>query len=238
MPSRKLKPILILSGGGLVADRVCARLLARSLPKSKRLLYIPVAMRHGPRSFGECWDWADTLYRSVGISRIDMWTDLEGRDFSELAPYGAVLFGGGNTFALAEEVKRTGFLGVLFRFLASGGIYAGGSAGAILAGADIRTASLCGDRNKIRISQFEGLGLLRDWSIAAHYTNEMRDDLVNQARSLRLKILALSGNCAVRVSDEQITTFGGPAVTVTTAGKFSNSPETFRSFTRVKGMRK
>jgi dipeptidase E len=238
MPSRKLNPILILSGGGLVADRVCARLLARSLPKSKRLLYIPVAMRHGPRSFGECWDWAYSLYRKVDISRIDMWTDLEGRHFSELAPYGAVLFGGGNTFELVAEVRRSGFLGLLSRFLASGGIYAGGSAGAILAGADIRTASLCGDKNEIRIRQFEGLGLLRDWSIAAHYTHGMRDELLSRARSLRLKILALSGNCAVHVSDGQITTFGAPAITVTTAGKFSNSPETLWTFTKVKGTRK
>jgi dipeptidase E len=238
MPIRRLKPILILSGGGLVADRASARLLARSLPKSKRLLYIPVAMRDGPRSFGECWDWADTLYRKVGISRIDMWTNLDGRHFSELAPYGAVLLGGGNTFALAGELKRTGFLAVLRRFLASGAIYAGGSAGAILAGTDIRTASLCGDKNKIRIRQFEGLGLLRDWSIAAHYADEMRDDLLNQARSFRLKILALSENCTVLVSDGHITAIGAPAVSVTTTGELSNSPETFWSSTKVKSIRK
>jgi peptidase E len=214
-------PLVLLSGGDPKGDRASARLLARSLPKGRRLLYVPVAMRKGPRTFGECWDWASVFYAKFGINLVDMWTDLEKRDFVQLANYGAVLFGGGNAFLLAAEARIPPFRRALREFLASGGIYLGGSAGAILAGADIRTALYYGDRNNIQLRSFGGLRLLGDWSVVPHYKQDMRQALVAHTVETGDSLLAIPGESAARICDGRIEVFGKSATAFTPQGQFS-----------------
>jgi peptidase E len=218
----KNAPTIILSGGGDGADEVCARLLAERLPKSKRVLFIPIAIRPWlsapaeqlaaaelPHSFGEFWDWAQALYESVGV-RIDMWTDLEERKFSDLERYGAVVFGGGPIPSLAAEVQRTGFFPKLRRFVSGGGIYSGASSGAVLAGADLRPYFRLRSGTPRRVQCDKGLGLV-SFSIAVHHTPEKKDALARQARALRSRILALGDSSAVLIRGRHLTVTGEPA---------------------------
>jgi dipeptidase E len=214
-------PLVLLSGGDPKGDRASARLLALSLAKGRRLLYVPVAMRNGARTFGECWDWASGFYAKFGINLIDMWTDLEKRDVDQLANYGAVLFGGGNTFLLAAEARTPLFRRALRKFLASGGIYLGGSAGAILAGADVRTALFCGDRNNVHLRSFDGLRLLGDWSVVPHYKQEMRHALMAHTAQTGDTLLAIPGESAARIRDGRIKVFGKAATVFTPQAEFS-----------------
>lgn len=213
--------LVLLSGGDPKGDRASARLLARSLPTGRRLLYVPVAMRNGARTFGECWDWASVFYAKFGVNLIDMWTDLEKRNFAQLANYGAVLFGGGNTFLLAAEARTPLFRRAFREFLASGGIYLGGSAGAILAGADVRTALFCGDRNNVRLRNFGGLRLLGDWSVVPHYKQDMRHALISHTAETGNTVLAIPGESAARIRDGRIEVFGKPATVFTSQGELS-----------------
>jgi hypothetical protein len=220
--TRKLRPTLILSGGGDQADQICARLMAKHLPKSKRLLFVPIAIRPWlsapaelltaaqlPHSFGEIWDWAQALYESVSV-RIDMWTDLEERKFLELEKYGAVLFGGGPTPELAAEVQRTGFFPKLRRFVSLGGIYAGASSGAVLAGSDLRPWFRLRSGTPRRVQCDKGLGLV-NLSFAVHHTPEKNGVLAKQARALGVRILALGDGSAVLIRGGHLTVTGEPA---------------------------
>jgi peptidase E len=220
--TRKLRPTIILSGGGDQADQVCARLMAKHLPKSKRLLFVPIAMRPWlsapaeqhtaaqlPHSFGEFWDWAQALYESVAV-RIDMWTDLEERKFSELEKYGAVLFGGGPTPSLAAEVQRTGFFPKLRRFVSRGGIYSGASSGAVLAGSDLRAYFRLRSGTPRPVQCDKGLGLV-NLSIAVHHTPEKNGALAREARAFQRRILALADNSAVLIRGTHLTVNGEPA---------------------------
>jgi peptidase E len=220
--TRKPHLTLILSGGGDQADRICARLMAKHLPKSKRLLFVPIAIRPWPsaaaeqltaaqlpHSFGEFWDWAQALYENAGV-RIDMWTDLEERKFSELEKYGAVYFGGGPTPSLAAEVQRTGFFPKLRRFVARGGIYSGASSRAVLSGADLRPWFRLRSGTPRRVQCDKGLGLV-NLSFVVHHTPGKDRALAREARALRCRILALGDGSAVLIRGRHLTVTGEPA---------------------------
>ena len=66
---------------------------------------------------------------------------------------------GGNTFTMLHELRSTGLFRLLQEHLRDGGRMYGGSAGAILAGADVGIA-LVADPNDAGVSDTVALGLL------------------------------------------------------------------------------
>lgn len=81
-----------------------------------------------------------------------------------------IFVGGGNTFYLLEEVKRTGFDTAVKEAMAEGKIYIGSSAGSVLAAPDISYVELFDDRKKAVLSDMRGIGLV-NFSILPHIGN-------------------------------------------------------------------
>lgn len=86
----------------------------------------------------------------------------------------AVIVGGGSTYLLLERLRQSGLLEALRRRILAGMPYIGSSAGAIIAGPNIRTNM---DRNFIAAKQFDSLGVA-PFNVTPHY-ERIRDALVH-----------------------------------------------------------
>lgn len=156
---------LFLGGGGDAADE--ERLWRAMLPGRRRVLYWPFALTIEMTRGAEEW-----LTRSLRALRLDVelqtWTDLEGHLPDEMAHADLLFVGGGNAFQLLHHVRRHGSEQSVRDFVAGGGDYYGGSAGAILACADIGFAA-CLDENEVGLTDLTGLGLTREFAVLPHY---------------------------------------------------------------------
>jgi len=163
--------VIILAGGG---SKMKAELIDKEFSKiispNKPVLYLPFA-REAP--YESCLEWFKSSYEKYGITHIKMIGNPDEIDNLDFSSYSAVYVGGGNTFRLINSLNKTMFFKKLKQFLSSGGIYYGGSAGAIILGKTLSTAS---SENSLNSSN-EGFDLLNGMSVACHYKQEEVDKL-------------------------------------------------------------
>lgn len=203
---------IFLSGGGNEEQsKRLDQLLVSLIPKNKRMLYIPTAMQpHSSNTFGSYFDWIKSAFAKLHFKNIDMWVDLEGRTYSELKKYCAVYLGGGNTFSLLNDLKKSGFDKLLKKYIRDKGIVYGGSAGAIVLGRDIRTAAFGkdSDKNLVRIKRFDGLNLVKNCAINCHYTK--KDDRLNFKFIAKHKynVIALPERTGLYITNNRIKIIG------------------------------
>ena len=198
---------LFLSGGGDAKQTMTLDdMFISSIPRSKKMLYIPVAMPEKHHTFGECFDWFKNAMLLHKLDTLDMWTTLNNKKYSELSAYDAVYIGGGNTFLLLDIVRRSGFDKLLRRYIQSKGVIYGGSAGAIIMGKDIRLAGFGddADKNMVGLKRFDGLNLVNGYSIRCHYT--AKDDIKMKAyiRKTGINTIALKEDAGVIVENSKI----------------------------------
>lgn len=202
--------IFLSGGGGAEQSKKLDRAFAKFHDKSRKLLYIPIAMPEKEHTYGACFDWIRSTLLPVGITRIDMWTDLEGRYYSDLAKYWAVYIGGGNTFYLMKKLKDTGFDKLLKKYWANGGIIYGGSAGAIILGKEIGTAYLgsVSDKNMVNLKNLNGLGIVGH-AIHAHYGGKIDDnDIQTYVKKTKNTVIALSEDVGLFVHGKYVKVIG------------------------------
>jgi len=228
---KNLKGKLFISGGGQAnKTKKLDGLFFSLIPKIKRMLYIPIAMPTKIYSQGDCFDWVTQVFPKFGVRKIDMWTDLNGRKYSQLEDYGAVYFGGGNTFTLLHHVKKTGFDKLLLHYYNNGGTIYGGSAGAIILGLDIGTASFGGDadENLVKLKDLSGLRLVKNFSIQCHYSSSDDIDAINYVQSTKLNIIALPDETGLYINDDTIKVVGDKSAFVfLKSGKKEYKPKSF-----------
>lgn len=182
---------ILLSGGG---DEVVAKefndFYANLLPSKPKVLYIPVAWKSA--DFNACLDWFSNTFNRYGFS-IEMLTDLHGVEEEYVTTFDSVFIGGGNTFSLLNDVRESNFSEIIQKYLDTGKIVCGGSAGAIIFGKDIRTASLGkdSDTNDAGLTDFAGLNMVKEYAIQCHYEVDQYEELHGFAKSKALNILAL-----------------------------------------------
>ena len=156
---------LIISGGGSIeTSKKVDEFFIELLPKNPRILYVPHAMRF-KKSFEECKKWFSTFLNQFRIADFELVEDISQVTLDQ---YDAIYIGGGNTFNLLKEIKKTGFDKKLFAFLQNEGIVYGGSAGGIVLG---KTISYCGDENKLDQIDLEGLDCVKGYSFMCHFSN-------------------------------------------------------------------
>lgn len=111
------------------------------------------------------------ILRQVGINFSEM--DIAGKTKEtlrqELSGVDVVLVEGGNTFYLLEQMRKSGFDGLLDELLDNNVIYVGSSAGAVVAGPNIEPVKYFDDpKYAPSLRSYEGLGLV-DFLILPHY---------------------------------------------------------------------
>jgi dipeptidase E len=196
-----------LGGGGGAADsRLLDEVFAAWIGSQGRLLYLPCALR-GIRPFESCLEWITATFAPLNVNRITMWSDLTEHQASELDEFDGVYIGGGNTFALLAELRKSQFENHLKEFALGGKAVYGGSAGAAVLGQDIRTVTYL-DRNEVGVVETQGLGLAYGHAIWVHYQPQ-DDNLIDEyERQYHQPVLALSERSGVVIENESMRAVG------------------------------
>lgn len=198
---------IFLSGGGdkkhtekfnsIIMDRLC---------HEKPLLYIPSAM-DGMVPYSECQEWAERVFVPLGITRIEMWTELQSRNLEELLTFSGLYIGGGNTFALLKHIRECGFTTLLTAYLEKSGTVLGSSAGAIILGEDIGTCAHL-DENRVKLKETNGLALLHEYSVWSHYSPHDDVSIERTVQTTGKPVLALSEKTGLALESGRATVTG------------------------------
>lgn len=196
-----------LGGGGGAADsRLLDEAFAAWIGPQGKLLYLPCALR-GIRPFQSCLEWITVTFAPLKTTQITMWTDLSEHQGSELDEFDAVYIGGGNTFALLAELRKSRFEHHLREYARRGKAIYGGSAGAAVLGRDIRTVNYL-DRNEVGLLETTGLDLAEGHAIWVHY--QPQDDSLIEAyvRQYQQPVLALSERSGIVIEQQNMRAVG------------------------------
>lgn len=206
---------ILLGGGGSAEDERLILERFAGWVNGGSVLYLPIAAKEAGAPH---LDWLTSVLRPLGVGAIEMWTELAGREPAALDGHTAIFIGGGNTYWLLHQVRSAGFEQPLRRFAERGGIVYGGSAGAILLGADIGTCAHM-DENEVGLSDTRGLDLAGGRAIWCHYQPDdwpLCASFVRR-RALRTLLLAETSGLWVRGPADFEGVGDGPVVEITPA---------------------
>jgi dipeptidase E len=154
----------------------------------------------------------------VAPVEVQVWRDLGERDEIDLEGVDLVWVGGGNTYALLDHVRRTGWVERIRAHVLAGGPYYGGSAGAVLAGADIDVARFA-DPNDVGLTDTTGLELLGRAIVRPHWTDTgaTRFEARLWANRFDGPVLGIPDDAGLVVRDGVATSTGPGRVDVSTS---------------------
>ncbi len=201
------KHIFLAGGGSEEESRGLDERFAAFLDATKPLVYVPHAMlreRHA-----SCFRWFLSMAEPLGIRNIRMLGALSEFSPREISEISGIFMGGGNTARLREALWKSGFAKVVQDAVAKGMPVYGGSAGAIVLGADIRTAPEARGVPEYRAS---GLDLLGGRSIACHYTDRQEAKFRRLAVEWGRDIVAIPERAGLHFSDKRMTNCGDACV--------------------------
>lgn len=183
---------LFLNGGGDPPDSAAVDRAFVSALGDGPVLYWPFA--RAAETYGACEAWFAGLMAGLGVARIEMWAKPETA--ASLSRYGGLYIGGGDTYRLLASLRTSGLDRVLVEAIAGGLPVFGGSAGAIILGADIATWVPDG---MVRPSPeaARGLDVLDGFSVWPEYTAD--DEAAAQAWSASRGSSLLGLACAAGI---------------------------------------
>lgn len=191
---------ILLGGGGTADDErpVLDRFL--DLVQGGPIVYWPIAL--------DLDDYTDatTFAENALGRRVITWLDLDSHQPEHLSDHHGVLIGGGNTYHLLREVRRCGFAGPLSAFAFQGVLY-GGSAGAVIFGADI-DSSAAFDSNDVGLTDTTGLDLLGGYSVWCHFVPDHRADITRWTRASGRPAIVLSERAGAEFSGSELISIG------------------------------
>ncbi|MFZ3580187.1 Type 1 glutamine amidotransferase-like domain-containing protein [Virgibacillus sp. DJP39] len=198
--------VLLSGGGDKEQTEIIDQYFVKQINPNKPLLYIPIALK-GVIPFENCYEWITSVFKPIGIENITMWTDLDKKSIHDLNKFSAVYIGGGNTFSLLNDLRTSEFDKVLTAYIANEGVIYGGSAGAIVLGANIMTSAHM-DPNNIDFQNFDGLGLIGDYSLWCHY-HVKNDHLINDyIKDYKKPVIALAEETGVCFDNKSLIVIG------------------------------
>lgn len=201
---------LFLSGGGDIETSYSFdSLFFDSLPHSANILYIPVAMATTMTKTEASFDWFSKLISSHSSSdrHLDFTMWNAGDSLPILHNYNAIYVGGGNTYRLLMVLEKLGMLDALKKYIRNGGIYYGGSAGAVIVGKSLRTVE---EENLENYSKHDGMDLINNLSIFPHFSDseEQKNTIRNICGNYALMIAALPENSGLILDERGISVYG------------------------------
>lgn len=204
---------LILAGGGTKEDSIEAddylvdQLRAKN---SDSIAYIPIALEH--QKYGDAFEWFNLVFLNR-IKKTQMWEDLNNLSLEDMRKFGAIYIGGGNTIKLLQHIRSTGFDLRLKSYIAEGGIVYGGSAGAIILGKDVRTAS---ETQITPLDDSRGLDVLGGYSVMCHYipSEASRKTIMELSSLIHSPIICIPEKSGVVSTSSNLTVVGSKDVDI------------------------
>ena len=123
-----------------------------------------------------------------------------------------IYLSGGNTFYFLYHLKKSGFLNMLKTYVATGGVLAGLSAGAIIMTPSIGTAMIPAfdaDENIVKIKNLRSLGV-SSFEFFPHYVNSKRynDPLKSYSSKIKNPLFACPDGSGIIFKNDTLTFFG------------------------------
>jgi dipeptidase E len=211
---------VFLGGGGTEADE--AALWDEAFPAGSRVVIWPFAHRAAVdrRAAGA---WATTALLAIDVADVDVWVTAEpGVDRTRLDQLvvrrrrgldgvDVVAVPGGNTFDLLQALREAGLLDLLHAHLLRGGSLYGGSAGAVLAGADVDLARAA-DPDDVGTTDTRGLDLVHGHDVLPHWTDDQEAAARRHSRASGRPGLAIPESGGVVVAPDGTARSVGPDV--------------------------
>lgn len=199
---------IFLAGGGNADDsKLLDEQFVAKLDLAKPLLYIPNAMHSRP--YPACLQWFQSVMTPLGVHAIEMWDDLQPhRPVTDIA---GIYIGGGDTRKLLKEIRDSGFDSYLREATKEGLPLYGGSAGAIILGEDIRSAS---EAKNLVASEAVGLKIVKGHSIVCHYDKSNEGDTKLLVAALNQRIIAIPEKAGGYLAGDVLTNYGTEPISV------------------------
>jgi len=201
---------LFLSGGG--DEKQTFEVDEIFLRDINSILYISLAWNN--KNYNTCREWFINAMKQHKEVSIEMLTDLSKEiDFTK---FNAIYIGGGNTFKLLKKIKDTNFNKRLIEFFDQGGTIYGGSAGAIILGADINLALICKDidTKKVNLVETSALNLINNQDIQPHFeSNELVKNQDYTGKTNR-DIIGIPEGSALFFDGEEFKAIGAEPITI------------------------
>lgn len=126
--------------------------------------------------------------------------DLFNKSYKD---YACIYIGGGNTYKLLNDLKKSGCFEKIKKYLIEDdGIIYGGSAGAIIFGKDLDSCKT-DDDNEVGLIDNTGFNMINGYSLLYHYTS--RDD--SRTELSKKYLLELSKNKPVYAIPEEVSIY-------------------------------
>ncbi|MEK7061740.1 MAG: Type 1 glutamine amidotransferase-like domain-containing protein [Patescibacteria group bacterium] len=158
------------------------------------------------------------LMQEAGFNVEDI--DIEGKNKKQLMKIlqvvDVIYVQGGNTFYLLLQMRKSGFNKIIKKLLKRGIIYIGVSAGSVVAGKTIETASWGSnpDEKVVKLMSLKGLKLIKS-NIFVHYKLEDEEMIKQKPKRVKKKLRILTDEQALFVFDKKIILVGeGEAITI------------------------
>jgi dipeptidase E len=180
------------------------------LGENPTLLFIPLAAEDD--NFVNGLTRIKETFSTIQFNNIEMCIDLHKLNWKYLSKFNAIYFDGGNTFNLMEKIRDTHTYELLHKFIHSGGIVNGDSAGAIVLGSHLETAHFgeLGDNNDTSVISYQGLNLLGNISIHCHYQEDGSEniEIQNFSNEYGFPVIALHENSALYIDGKVLEVIG------------------------------
>jgi dipeptidase E len=188
--------LLLSGGGGPEKVKPLDDFFKKEVKQDARVLYIPIAWVRGP--YEGCLEWFKSVYGDH-FTNISMAEDLTNVNLDN---YDAIFIGGGNTYKLLKHIKDTKFDEKLVKFVKDNKFVYGGSAGAIIFGKTMKTASHL-DPNEVGLIDLNALNVV-DKDIWPHFKESDLESIYKYGASLYL----LYEESGLYIEDDKITSIG------------------------------
>lgn len=180
-----------------VLDQIVVELDAQ--PRDLTVAFVPTASNPSENKEGTENDRAKLVELEFQVIDVDIAT-VRHEELSQTLEAADVIFvGGGNTFYLLQEARRSGFDEVLGELMSAGKTYIGSSAGSVLLAPTIEPIKMMDDPEQApELQSYDGLALI-DFLPLVHFGN---DEFVEEYQQA-LSDLYSSGPRFVLVRDDE-----------------------------------
>lgn len=176
------------------------------LPTNAKILYIPIALNRKDKGYESCKTWFSSLiHLHDKNNNITFTMLLEDDDIPNVSLYDSIYIGGGNTYILLDFIYQKNLHNIIPDFVNNGGIYYGGSAGAIIVGKSILTAEKKDDTAYLHT---EGLNKVNGLLLKPHYLSEQDSNLFNINKQTKDSIIAITEESGLIIDQNNIKVIG------------------------------
>ncbi|MHB8105139.1 MAG: Type 1 glutamine amidotransferase-like domain-containing protein [Dehalococcoidales bacterium] len=187
------------------ADEALKKLIGKSHPC---IGFIPSAADTTRKYFNDRRD----FYRGLGMELAEYFeldNDWRPEKLKVLLACDAIHLSGGNTYYFLSWLRKRQMMDTLTKYVTSGGVLIGVSAGAILMTPDITTAAFSGDPQMPAETNTAGMGLV-DFAFIPHYGNRPLsiDDVKKYAREKQMPVYLTRDTGAIMVDEGVVNCIG------------------------------